>query len=116
MDYGKILSRAAKIVSKHKILWLFGVLASCASGGGGGQSSSFNFSFGSGDFTLEAWLHTDVLPGARALFLNQDQGGDVNNNWNLAVMSSGQLELVVRSTGGQTVQLASSNTMSASET
>ena len=44
MDYGEILSRAWQIISKHKILWLFGVLASCGSGGGS-QSSSFNFSF-----------------------------------------------------------------------
>ncbi|MEK6221363.1 MAG: hypothetical protein N2D54_03860, partial [Chloroflexota bacterium] len=50
MDYGEILSRAAKIVSKHKILWLFGILASCASGGGSGPSSSFNYNIGSGDF------------------------------------------------------------------
>lgn len=48
MDYGEILSRAWNVISKHKILWLFGVLASC---GTGQQSSSFNFSFPSPDVT-----------------------------------------------------------------
>ena len=49
MNIGEILSRAWKIVWKHKILWLFGILASCgqasgsssggSSGGGSGGSS-----------------------------------------------------------------------------
>lgn len=29
MDYGEILKKAWKIIWKHKILWLFGILASC---------------------------------------------------------------------------------------
>ncbi|MFW5713796.1 MAG: hypothetical protein ACOCYU_03915 [Brevefilum sp.] len=44
MDFGKILSKAWRIIWKHKILWLFGVLAGCgagnAGGGGGGGTSS----------------------------------------------------------------------------
>ncbi len=32
MDYGEILSRAWQIIWKHKILWIFGILASCGSG------------------------------------------------------------------------------------
>lgn len=41
MNIGDILSRAWKIVWKHKILWLFGILASCgqASGSSSGGSS-----------------------------------------------------------------------------
>jgi hypothetical protein len=55
MDYGKILSKAWKTIWKHKILWLFGVLAGCsASGGGGGGggrgSSSFSGSSSSNGF------------------------------------------------------------------
>ncbi len=39
MDYGEILSKAWKIIWKHKILWLFGLFAGCASqsGSNGGQ-------------------------------------------------------------------------------
>jgi len=46
MDYGEVLSKAWKIIWKHKILWLFGILASCgamnsmSSGGGGGGGAS----------------------------------------------------------------------------
>ena len=51
MDYGKVLSKAWKTIWKHKILWLFGILAGCsASGGsgGGGGSASSNISNSSG--------------------------------------------------------------------
>lgn len=36
MDYGEVLSQAWKIIWKHKVLWIFGILAGCARGGGGG--------------------------------------------------------------------------------
>ena len=39
MDYGEVLSKAWKILWKFKVLWIFGILASC----GTGQSSNFNF-------------------------------------------------------------------------
>ena len=44
-DFGKVLSRSWQIIWKHKVLWIFGILASCArangggSGGGGGNTS-----------------------------------------------------------------------------
>ncbi len=46
MDFGEILSKAWKTIWKHKILWLFGILAGCGAGnaggggGGGGGTSS----------------------------------------------------------------------------
>lgn len=43
MDIGKILSKAWKTIWKHKILWVFGILAGCGAtshGGGGGGGSS----------------------------------------------------------------------------
>jgi len=47
MDFGEILSKAWKTIWKHKILWLFGILAGCGAGqagggggGGGGGSTS----------------------------------------------------------------------------
>lgn len=36
MDYGEVLGRAWRIIWKHKVLWIFGILAGCARGGGGG--------------------------------------------------------------------------------
>jgi hypothetical protein len=44
MDYGEVLSKAWKIIWKHKILWIFGILASCGrSGGGGGGNAGSRF-------------------------------------------------------------------------
>jgi hypothetical protein len=36
MDFGEVLTRAWRIIWKHKVLWIFGILAGCARGGGGG--------------------------------------------------------------------------------
>jgi hypothetical protein len=56
MNYGEILKRAWDTIWKHKILWLFGLLASCTAnsggggGGGGGGQNSANFNNSNGDF------------------------------------------------------------------
>jgi hypothetical protein len=44
MNYSEILSRAWQIIWKHKVLWIFGILAGCASGSGGGGGGNTNFS------------------------------------------------------------------------
>ncbi len=60
MDFGEILTKAWKVIWKHKILWLFGVLAGCSvtggyhgSGGGGGSSAAS--SGGSGFITPQGY-------------------------------------------------------------
>jgi len=65
MDFGEVLTKAWKIIWKYKILWLFGIFASCSGGngggggGGGGGSSSINYSgnYGTGPYNLniEPW-------------------------------------------------------------
>jgi len=57
MNYGEILKRAWDTIWKHKILWLFGLLASCTANsgggggnGGGGSSNNSDFDFSNGDF------------------------------------------------------------------
>jgi hypothetical protein len=40
MDFGEVLGRAWQIIWKHKVLWIFGILAGCARGGGGFGSGS----------------------------------------------------------------------------
>jgi hypothetical protein len=37
-NFGEVLTRAWQNIWKHKVLWVFGILASCARGGGGGGS------------------------------------------------------------------------------
>ncbi len=52
MDLGEVLSKAWKIIWKHKVLWVFGILASCGQGGGGGSgggSSNSGYQFSQGD-------------------------------------------------------------------
>jgi len=39
-NFGEVLSRAWQIIWKHKVLWIFGILASCSRGGSGGNSGS----------------------------------------------------------------------------
>jgi hypothetical protein len=48
MDFGEVLSKAWKIIWKHKILWVFGILAGLGTGGGGGTNTNFNLN--NGDF------------------------------------------------------------------
>ena len=49
MDFGEILTKSARLIWKFKILWLFGLLASCASGSG---NPGLNFSFNASDFNF----------------------------------------------------------------
>lgn len=45
MDFGQLFSQAWKITWRYKVLWIFGLLSSCAASGlsGGNGTSSFNF-------------------------------------------------------------------------
>jgi len=38
MEYGDVLSRSWKTIWKHKVLWVFGILAGCVGGNGGSSS------------------------------------------------------------------------------
>jgi hypothetical protein len=68
MTYGEVLTRAWKIIWKFKVLWIFGILASCGTGGsGGGNNFSYQFSRG------------DLPPQFQQLFTNSDQF--FNNYW-----------------------------------
>jgi len=61
-NFGEILTRAWQITWKHKVLWIFGILASCSNGGGGGGGGGGNtgYSTGPSDF--------DVPPELRQFF------------------------------------------------
>lgn len=64
LDYGNLLSRAWQITWKHKVLWIFGILAGLGGGGGGsgsgsgGASGQWNQPGGSGNFPpqIERWF------------------------------------------------------------
>jgi hypothetical protein len=69
MDFGKVLTRAWEIIWKHKILWVFGILASCGSQGGniGGR---FNYQMDSSNL--------QNLPPRWQEFFRQFQNGFKN--------------------------------------
>jgi hypothetical protein len=69
MDFGDVLSRAWQIIWKHKVLWIFGILASCgnANGSPGNAQTSFQ---------------GDVPPGMERFF---DQFGRLAD-WQIAVI------------------------------
>jgi hypothetical protein len=47
-NFGEILTRAWQITWKYKVLWIFGILASCSQGSGGGGGGAGNSGFRSG--------------------------------------------------------------------
>jgi len=56
MNYGEVLTRAWKIVWKFKILWIFGIFASCGTGSNGGSSG------GGGNNVSYSLSSSDVSP------------------------------------------------------
>ena len=47
-DFIEVFTRAAKITWKYKVLWIFGILASCGRSSGGSSNSGGNGGGGSG--------------------------------------------------------------------
>jgi len=47
-DFGEVLTRAWQIIWKHKVLWIFGILASCGQSRSGGNSNSSTRTSGNG--------------------------------------------------------------------
>lgn len=47
-NLGEVLTKAWQNIWKHKVLWIFGILASCARGGGGSGGSSGNSGYQTG--------------------------------------------------------------------
>jgi len=71
MDYGEVLSRAWRIIWKHKILWIFGIFAGLAAQAGSGAQNPFGnnprfqYNFDFGDFS-----NGDVPPFLRDFAFN----------------------------------------------
>lgn len=67
MNYGDVLSKAWKIIWKHKILWLFGVLVGCSasSGGGGGGSSGGGAGGGSSNWNVQPGSSSFLAPSTQ---------------------------------------------------
>lgn len=58
-NFGEVLSRAWQIIWKHKVLWIFGILASCSQGGArfnSGSNGGGNGGYGTGPTNLPPQL------------------------------------------------------------
>jgi hypothetical protein len=64
MDFGNTLSKAWHIIWNNKVLWIFGILASCGSGAQGG-SGSFNYGTNA--------QSGDLPPAMQDFFLNMER-------------------------------------------
>ena len=71
MNYGEVLSKAWQIIWKHKVLWIFGILAGCSRGSSG--SGNVNYAFSRGD--MPRWFD--------------------NYSWQFNQMSNGQIAALV---------------------
>lgn len=58
MDIGGVLSRAWKIIWRHKVLWIFGIFAGCGSAGSGSGSSGISSRW---DFPQDFNLRPDFI-------------------------------------------------------
>lgn len=74
MDFGKLFSEAWKTTWKYKVLWIFGILSSCAASGLGG-SGNFNFNLpsspGSGSGRTPSGSMPNIDPGSVQRALDQ---------------------------------------------
>lgn len=76
MDYGKVLEKAWHTIWKHKILWLFGILAGCGVGGGGGSpgGSGSGYQFSGNHGSSNKFMFTpnleEMLKNIRIFFEN----------------------------------------------
>lgn len=62
MNFGEVLSKAWQIIWKHKVLWIFGILASCSNAGSGsGGSGNFNYSFRQGELPPQMQMYLDQI-------------------------------------------------------
>ena len=73
-NFGEVLTRAWKIIWKHKVLWVFGILASCArrsGGGGNGGGGSRGYQPGTGGDSPFAGGQVDRVIGQVGEYIGQ---------------------------------------------
>jgi hypothetical protein len=61
MDIGGVLSRAWQIVWKYKVLWIFGILASCGGAGGSQESLRYEYQLSRSELPLRAQAYFHQL-------------------------------------------------------
>jgi hypothetical protein len=75
MNYGEIIIRSGRIIWKHKVLWIFGVLSGCmSSSGGSGSGTNFSGEGFDGLFNIDP--DTPALSGVESWFLDMGEKFD----------------------------------------
>ena len=74
-NFGEVLTRAWQIIWKHKVLWIFGILASCARGGGSGSSG------GGGNSGYQTGSGDSPFSGDKIERVMNQVGTFLENNW-----------------------------------
>lgn len=88
LRFDKVLGDAWRIIWKHKVLWLFGILASC--GSQSSQNINTNYSFPSGEGSFNG-----SVPPELERFLNQFQRYFQNGNEKMVWMVAGLILLLL---------------------
>ncbi len=71
-NFGEVLTRAWKNIWKHKVLWIFGILAGCARGSGGGSGGgNSNYSSGPGGESPFSGGQFEQIMGQVGLYVEQ---------------------------------------------
>ena len=76
-NFGEILTRAWQITWKYKVLWIFGILASCTQGSGGGSGGGSNSGYRAGPYDQ------NLSPELKQFFYKIENAGEwmVDNWW-----------------------------------
>ncbi len=79
MNYGELFERAWKIFWRHKVLWIFGILASCGSRpGGGGSNTGFQFNGNQRSLNIP---YQDLPPQWQQFFFNLERAFQNGTIW-----------------------------------
>src|ERR1051325_8608620 len=68
-NFGDVLSRAWQIIWKHKVLWIFGILAGCSRGSSGFRGSSGGGGGGNGQLPPEVMRILQIIQQNLAAFI-----------------------------------------------
>jgi hypothetical protein len=80
MNYAEVLKRAGQIVWKFKVLWIFGILASCGQGGGGSSGG------GSSSGSSSQYYGGNIFPPAMQYRINEVGRFVADNMWIFGVL------------------------------
>jgi hypothetical protein len=80
MNYGELFEKAWRIIWKHKVLWIFGILAGCSANNGSGPRDVLQYDLGSEDFSGRDPF-SQMFPGLENFFYNLERGFQDGSAW-----------------------------------